>query len=175
MRLKPGLDMRVIRFKVTGSRGEAQQNRGSSSAVAMVGAQLFRSSEMKMRLLSLAAAAALLIAFSPGPDARAAAAKLPLLKADTSDLVEVRKSRRKFRRSYKRSRSAHRRSYRSRRAHRKVYRSRRIRRHRRAHRRWRGPRIGIYLGSPRCSWLRRRALLTGSRYWWRRYYRCRAW
>lgn len=24
-----------------------------------------------------------------------------------------------------------------------------------------------------CSWLRRRALATGSRYWWRRYYACR--
>jgi hypothetical protein len=26
-----------------------------------------------------------------------------------------------------------------------------------------------------CEWLRRRALLTGSRYWWRRYYACRGW
>lgn len=25
----------------------------------------------------------------------------------------------------------------------------------------------------RCEWLRRRAVVTGSRYWWRRYYRCR--
>jgi len=28
-------------------------------------------------------------------------------------------------------------------------------------------------GQNRCAWLRHRALITGSRYWWRRYWRCR--
>jgi len=120
---------------------------------------------MKMRLLSLAAAAALLIVATPGPEARAAAAKLPMLQTETSDIVEVGKR-------YKRRAWKHRRSPR--------FYKHRYRRHyhyypRRYHRRWRGPRFAIYVGSPRCSWLRRRAILTGSRYWWRRYYRCRYW
>ena len=108
---------------------------------------------MKKRLLSLAAAAAFLIVVSPGPEARAAAAKLPMLKADTSNLIEVRKRR------YKNHRHIRRWHF-----HRRYH-----------HRRWRGPRFGIYIGTPRCAWLRRRAILTGSRYWWRRYYRCRHW
>ena len=33
-----------------------------------------------------------------------------------------------------------------------------------------GPVYGAYRS---CEWLRRRAIITGSRYWWRRYYRCR--
>lgn len=55
-----------------------------------------------------------------------------------------------------------------------------VRRHWRGHRRWR--RGGIYFGVPylayrsygygRCGWLRRKALRTDSRYWWRRYRRC---
>jgi hypothetical protein len=32
---------------------------------------------------------------------------------------------------------------------------------------------GYYYGN--CEWLRRRALITGSRYWWRRYRLCRYW
>lgn len=53
--------------------------------------------------------------------------------------------------------------------------------HRHVHRRWRHRR-GIYVGVPyvygsyyygSCNWLRRKAIRTGSRYWWRRYYRCR--
>jgi hypothetical protein len=52
---------------------------------------------------------------------------------------------------------------------------RRIRRFGRHHR-W-GPGIsfwfydGYYYGD--CNWLRRRAIVTGSRYWWRRYRLCR--
>lgn len=42
---------------------------------------------------------------------------------------------------------------------------------------------GIFLGAPlyggyyygSCRWLRHRALVTGSPYWWRRYYACRGW
>lgn len=118
---------------------------------------------MKKRLLSLAAAAALLIVITPGPEVRAAAAKLPMLKADTSDIVEVRKGKRSFRKFGRRGHF-----------HKRRYFHRHHRRHRHF-RRWRGPRFSIYIGEPRCSWLRRRALLTGSRYWWRRYYRCRYW
>ena len=32
--------------------------------------------------------------------------------------------------------------------------------------------VGAYYGGP-CTWLRRRAYLTGSPYWWSRYYSCR--
>jgi hypothetical protein len=42
------------------------------------------------------------------------------------------------------------------------------------------PRVGrrifvgpVYGGYRSCEWLRRRAIITGSRYWWRRYYLCR--
>ncbi|MGD9667945.1 MAG: hypothetical protein AB7U75_02700 [Hyphomicrobiaceae bacterium] len=52
---------------------------------------------------------------------------------------------------------------------------------RRGHRRYYG---GVYFGAPflyygygygygNCRWLYRKAVRTGSRYWWRRYYRCR--
>ena len=63
-----------------------------------------------------------------------------------------------------------------------VHRGIRSFRHRghRGHRRWRR---GIYFGAPyviyrsygygNCRWLRRKAIRTGSRYWWGRYYRCR--
>lgn len=36
-----------------------------------------------------------------------------------------------------------------------------------------GPRYRYY--GRRCTWLRHRARVTGSRYWWRRYRRCRGW
>ena len=52
----------------------------------------------------------------------------------------------------------------------------------RRHRRWR-PHVRIYIPRRRyydyyddyrpCRWLRRKALRTGRRYWWRRYNRCR--
>ncbi len=118
---------------------------------------------MNIRLISMAAAAAFLIVATPGPQAQATAAKVPMLKTDTSELVEVRKKRRyKARRHFRR--------------HHRAHRHRHYRRHRH-HRRWRyrGPRFSIYLGgASRCAWLRRRAYVTGSRYWWRRYRRCRA-
>jgi hypothetical protein len=50
------------------------------------------------------------------------------------------------------------------------------------HRHWGGPRlryrywgptIGIYGGYNRCGWLHRRAIYSGSSYWWRRYNACR--
>ena len=31
---------------------------------------------------------------------------------------------------------------------------------------------GVWIGH-RCQWLRHRAIVTGSAYWWRRYHRCR--
>lgn len=52
--------------------------------------------------------------------------------------------------------------------------------HHRHHRHWRGS--GIYFAAPYyyggysysdCSWLRRKAIRTGKRYWWNRYYECR--
>ena len=33
----------------------------------------------------------------------------------------------------------------------------------------------LVTGYGRCEWLRRRALATGSSYWWRRYRQCRGW
>ncbi len=47
------------------------------------------------------------------------------------------------------------------------------------HRYWRpgfywGPTIGIYGGYRGCYWLKRRAIVTGSSYWWRRYNACRS-
>jgi hypothetical protein len=44
--------------------------------------------------------------------------------------------------------------------------------HHRRH--FRGPVIvsGFY-GYPSCAWLRHRAIVTGSPYWWNRYWRCR--
>jgi len=32
-----------------------------------------------------------------------------------------------------------------------------------------------YYASDECAWLKRRAIATGSRYWWNRYYECRDW
>lgn len=37
-----------------------------------------------------------------------------------------------------------------------------------------GPTIGIYGGYRGCYWLKRRAIVTGSSYWWRRYNACRS-
>jgi hypothetical protein len=53
--------------------------------------------------------------------------------------------------------------------------------HRHRHRRgWHRPHgFRLYIGPRhyygRCAWLRHRAHATGSRYWWRRYRRCRGW
>lgn len=130
---------------------------------------MFRSFDMKLKFLPLAAAAALLFAASPGPQAEAAAAKVPALKAENSNIIEVRKRGHHFYRGY--------RSHRPRFHHRHYHRPRFVHRHRHWHRhRWhRGPRFAIYIGGgPRCSWLRRRAIITGSYYWWRRYRACRA-
>jgi hypothetical protein len=56
----------------------------------------------------------------------------------------------------------------------RQFHSPRIGLHRRAH--FRSHRrvyiAGVY-GYRRCAWLRRRAIVTGSRYWWRRYWRRR--
>ena len=43
------------------------------------------------------------------------------------------------------------------------------------HGRFRGGPVFVYGYSygPRCGWLRHRALVTGSRYWWHRYWQCR--
>ncbi len=41
-----------------------------------------------------------------------------------------------------------------------------------------GPGPGFYYGRPGsggCEWLRRRAINSGSNYWWRRYRQCRGW
>jgi len=121
---------------------------------------------MKLKLLSLAAAAALLFTVSPGPEAHATAAKVPMLKAENSNIVEVRRRGGHFgHRHFRRHRHFH--------GHRHFHRPRHYHRHRHWHR---GPRFGIYIGAgPRCGWLRRRAIITGSYYWWRRYRRCRAW
>lgn len=128
---------------------------------------------MTKRLWMLAAVAAFLVVAKPVPDVRAAAAKLPMLKAETSDIVEVRKRGRGFRhfRGSRRHFRGHRRGFRH------GYHRRRFHGHRRyRYRRWhRGPRIAIYRGYGRCGWLRRRAIITGSRYWWRRYRWCRGW
>ncbi|MGL4397280.1 MAG: hypothetical protein ACRCS9_12125 [Hyphomicrobium sp.] len=43
----------------------------------------------------------------------------------------------------------------------------------RHHRRYWGPRIYIAPTYNSCGWLKRRALNTGSRYWWNRYRDCR--
>ncbi|MCL4764786.1 MAG: hypothetical protein KJZ80_00955 [Hyphomicrobiaceae bacterium] len=122
---------------------------------------------MKKRLLSMAAATAFLIVATPAPQAQAVAAKLPMLDAaESSSIVEVR---RRGHRSFKRF---HRRSF-----HGGFHRRHRfVRRHR-------GPRFGIWLGPSlrihygrrSCAWLRRRAIITGSSYWWRRYRWCRGW
>jgi hypothetical protein len=48
------------------------------------------------------------------------------------------------------------------------------RRHHFRHRHFRGRFYGGYVyAGHRCGWLRHRAIVTGSAYWWRRYYRCR--
>lgn len=122
---------------------------------------------MKNRLLTLAAAAAFLVIATPGPQAQATAAKVPMLKAESSNIIEVR------RRGYRGIKSFH-----HHRAGRVFHRRAHVFRHRHRPRiiyRHRGPRFGIYIGSSRCSWLRRRAIITGSDYWWRRYQRCRGW
>ena len=112
----------------------------------------------KTRLLSLVAAAAFLVVATPGPEVQAAAAKLPMLKAESSNIVDVR------------SRGHHR-------AGRHVHRHRSARHFHRHRHVWRhrGPRVVIHRGIRGCAWLRHRALVTGSRYWWRRYRWCRGW
>lgn len=123
---------------------------------------------MNKRLLSLAAAAAFCILATPGPGVQAAAGKVPLLKAESSNIVDVRsREHRRAGRHFSRHRSV-------RRYHRPrhVYRSHRRYRHGWRHR---GPRVVIYRGYRGCAWLRHRALVTGSRYWWRRYRWCRGW
>ena len=57
------------------------------------------------------------------------------------------------------------------------FRGGRVYRGRRGFRRFRGGGVYFYGGpyyyySGRCAWLRRRAIITGSRYWWRRYRNC---
>lgn len=63
----------------------------------------------------------------------------------------------------------------------RVFRGGRVHRGGRGFRRYRRGRIFIYGGptyyapyyyTSRCGWLRRRAIRTGSRYWWRRYRAC---
>lgn len=124
---------------------------------------------MYKRLFMLAAAAGFLIAATPQAEVRAAAAKAPLLQTETSGIIQVRE-----RRHYRHSRHFHR--------PRHVYRHYHHRRFHRSHRPWYGyhrhrrPRVSIYLGGyGSCAWLRRRAIITGSHYWWRRYRWCRGW
>ena len=143
---------------------------------------------MRGRLLSLAAAAAVCMLAMPSMEARAsAAANVPALKSDSSAVTQVR-SHRHYRggRHFRGHRVYRHRSFRPRVAfgHRYVG-PRRIHRHHRYHRRYRGPRFAVY-GIPRyygyygyygyrrsCGWLHRRAINTGSRYWWKRYRACR--
>lgn len=127
---------------------------------------------MHKRLLMLAAAASFFIAIAPGSEVRAAAAKVPMLKAETSNIIEVHS-----RRHYDGGRHFHRHRF----VHRDYHRHRggwwhhRPRFHRHHHH---YPRIVIYRGGysyGSCAWLRHRAMVTGSRYWWRRYRWCRGW
>ncbi len=104
-----------------------------------------------------------------------------------SPIVEVRrKGGKRFRRGFKRGKffkrhrgfkrgrkfrrhRVHRHRLYRHRAHRRRYHRRRFRRHR--FHRHRYYRYGYYRN--RCHWLKVRALVTGSSYWWHRYYRCR--
>ncbi len=70
-------------------------------------------------------------------------------------------------RGYRRGRVAGYRGYGKRR-----YRGRRYRKLRRYYYGYAPYVVGAYYGG-RCTWLRRRAYLTGSPYWWSRYYSCR--
>ncbi|MHA1179821.1 MAG: hypothetical protein ACTSSR_03735 [Alphaproteobacteria bacterium] len=70
-------------------------------------------------------------------------------------------------RGYRRGRVAGYRGYGKRR-----YRGRRYRKLRRRYYGYAPYVVGAYYGG-RCTWLRRRAYLTGSPYWWDRYYSCR--
>lgn len=103
--------------------------------------------------------------------ADAAAFSKPQLSG-TSEVVEVRK-RGGFRgnRSFRGNRGFSRnRGFRSHRGFRhRGYSHRRFRRGLR----WGGPVIIGGYGYGNCSYLKRRALATGSRYWWRRYNACR--
>ena len=136
---------------------------------------------MSVRLLSLvAAAAATLVAVAPAPEARAAAAtNVPVMKSENSVVTQGRR----------RGGGHHFRHYRGggpRFVHgggrRYVHRGWVGPRYRHS-RRWRGPGFAVYAGVPfvgssyyygnSCHWLKRRAINTGSRYWWRRYNACR--
>ncbi len=136
---------------------------------------------MKGRLLSLAAAAAVCMLAMPSMEARAsAAANVPALKSDSSAVTQVRSKRHYRGGRHFRGHRVHRpRAYGYRHVRpRHVYRHNRYR----YHRRYRGPRFAVY-GIPRfygaygyrrgCGSLYRRAVNTGSRYWWRRYQACR--
>jgi len=122
---------------------------------------------MMKRLLSMAAAAAFALVATPGPEVRAAAAKVPMLKAESSNVIDVRsREHRRASRHYDRRRSA-----------RHYHRPRHVYRHHRHRHVWRHrrPRVIIHRSYRGCAWLRHRALVTGSSYWWRRYRWCRGW
>ena len=109
-----------------------------------------------LRIVAVAIATAMLAAV--GMSATTSAAPIPGVKSGAalaeSGVTQVQ--RRGFRRGYRRG-------------------------FRRGYRRWRRPGVYFYVGPryarPRyygrgCGYLRRRAISTGSSYWWRRYRRC---
>jgi hypothetical protein len=125
---------------------------------------------MISRLLPMAAACALLVTMT-GTDVRAAVAKVPEFKPESTTVAQVRHRHGGY---YKWSGPR-----------RHVWYSHGPRRHVWRHRH--GPRFAIFAGPlwwgyypyyrryDDCAWLRRKAIVTGSPYWWRRYRWCRSW
>jgi len=119
-----------------------------------------------MKLTTIFAISAMAMALLVAPSALKPAQALSGLQAadiKASDVVEVRKRHfggRKHFRAHKHLRSAR---------HFRAHRHFRGRKHFHVHRFY-GARISI---GHSCRWLRHRAIVTGSRYWWRRYYQCR--
>ena len=116
-----------------------------------------------MKSTTIAAVGALAMALVAAPPSLKSAQALSGLQAadiKASDVVEVRKRHfggRKHFRGHKHFRAhKHFRGHKHFRRHGHVY----LYPH-------------IYYGGHSCGWLRHRAIVTGSPYWWRRYYRCR--
>ena len=130
---------------------------------------------LKAMFAAVAVAAAVMVS----PAGIKPAEAVPAVKPDvakTSLKVDVRKRRgyrgfKRYRgRGFRRYRGV-RRFHRGRRYGRRFYRHRRFR----PYRYYYGvPYAGYYYGyGSSCRWLKRRAIITGSSYWWRRYHACR--
>lgn len=135
--------------------------------------RMFRGTQEMIKGLSLAGALAAGLIFSPLTVTTAGALPLPAAKgvaADSGNLVEVRKGG-----GHRMGRMGGRHHFRGGRSFGRSFGHRRGHRHHGDRHHRRGG-FGIYIGPSygysSCGYLRRKAIRTGSSYWWRRYRNC---